>query len=111
MKFFVPYAHDRAQAEHVWAAVRLWLSDIGLPTTRRRIRGLALEIDGVDHKLAIGENTPDGDFVMVILEASDLDLFYVCTPHRGVLKGPPLPLALHEDWRVIDFDEEVVGHA
>lgn len=51
------------------------------------------------------------------LEASNVDIFVacpelsrrVCTPNRGVLQGPPLPLALHEDWRVVDFDEEVVG--
>jgi hypothetical protein len=111
MKFFVPH-FDAPDAERVWAGTRLWLSELGLPTTRRRIRALACEIDGKDHFLAVGGDTPDGeDFVMAILEASNLDLFYVCTPSRGLVDDIPYPLALDEHWRVIDFDEEVCGHA
>ena len=49
--------------------------------------------------------------MIVILEASNTDLFYACTPWRGVLEGPPCLLGLSEDGRAIDFDEEVVGHA
>jgi hypothetical protein len=111
VKFFVPYAEGRAQAEQVWAGVRLWLSDLGLDTTRRRIEALALRVGDSDHKVAVGRDTPDGELVMAIFEASDLGVFYVCTPDRGVLGDIPYPLALDESWRVIDFDEEVCGHA
>jgi hypothetical protein len=111
MKFVVPYAEGRAEAEQVWAGVRLWLSELGLATTRRRIEALALRIGDRDHKLAVGRKTPDGELVMAILESSDLDLFYLCTPTRGVLDDNPHPLALDEGWRVIDFDEEAVGYA
>lgn len=112
MKFFVPGARDEAQTERIWAGVRRWLAQLGLATTRRRIRALAYEIDGKDHFLAVGGETPDGeDFAMVILESSDLDIYYVCTPTRGMLDDIPYPLALDERWRVIDFDEEVCGWA
>jgi hypothetical protein len=72
-----------------------------------------MTIAGKDHEVAVGGETPDGDdFVMVILEASNLDIFYVCTPTRGMVDDIPYPLALDDEgWRVIDFEEEVVGHA
>ena len=112
MKFFVPCAGDWAEAEQVWAAVRLWLSDLGLPTTRRRIRALACEIAGDDHEVAVGSETPYGDEpVLVIPESSNLGIFYVCTASRGVLEDIPYPMWLDERWRVIDFDKEVCGHA
>lgn len=111
MKFFVP-AFDEPDAERVWAGTRQWLSELGLATTRRRIRALACEIAGKDHFVAVGCETPDSDEpVLVILESSDLGIFYICTPSRGVLDDIPYPMWLDESWRVIDFDEEVCGHA
>lgn len=111
MRFFIPHAADSDDAERIWAGIRLWLAELGLPTTRRRIRALSLEIDGVAHYVPVGGETPDGEVVMMILEASDNGLYYVCTPDRGMLEDIPIPMALHDEWRVIDFDEEVVGWA
>jgi len=113
VKFFVPCAHDEAEAERILAAVRLYLAELGLPTTRRRIRALGMTIEDKEHFLAVGGETPDGeDFVMVILEASNFDIFYVCTPSRGMLDDIPYPMALDDErWRANDFEEEAVGHA
>jgi hypothetical protein len=113
VKFFVPCAHDEAEAERIWAAVRMYLAGLGLPTTRRRIRALGMTIAGKDHEVAVGGEMPHGDdFVMVILESSNLDIFYVCTPSRGMVDDIPYPMALDDErWRVIDFEEEVCGHA
>jgi len=112
MKFFVPYAWDAASAEQIWAGTRLYLSELGLRTTRRRIRALACEIRGKDHFLAVGGDTPDGDdFVLIILESDWLGIYYVCTAGRVMADDIHYPLSLDENWRVIDFAEEVVGHA
>ena len=35
----------------------------------------------------------------------------MCTPTRGMVDDIPYPMQLDESWRVVDFDEEVVGHA
>ncbi len=111
MKFFVPGASECLDPEWIWAATRAGLLDLGLPTTRRRIQALALGPRG-KHRLEVGGEIPDGGGpVFVILEASNVDVFYVCTPWRGVLEGPPYVLGLSEDGRAIDFDEEVAGHA
>lgn len=110
MKFFVPCADDAAQAEAAWAGVRAHLFDLGLPTTRRRIHALSLH-PSLRQRVEVGRDTPDGEPVLIILEASNLDVFYVCTPYRGVLEGKPYVLGLNEHGRAIDFDEEVVGQA
>lgn len=98
MKFFVPYAADDAHAEQIWSDAWADLFDLGLPTAKRRIY--------------VGREVPD-DFgpAMLIFEASDLDVFYVCTPYNGVLGGEPFVLGLTERGRAIDFDEVVEGHA
>jgi hypothetical protein len=110
MRFFVPQARDDAEAERLWAAVRGDLLDRGLPTTCRRIRALSLHPD-CERLVEVGKDTPDDGPVMIILEASNLDLFYVCTPLRGALEGPPYALGLDALGYAIDFDEEAAGHA
>lgn len=47
--------------------------------------------------------------MQIILEASNVDVFYACTLTRGVLEGVPYALGLKEQGRVFDFNEEVVG--
>ena len=110
MKFFVTGSGDEADAEHLWATARVHLFELGLPTTRRRIHALSLRPD-CPQRVEVSGDTPDGETVLIILEASDADLFYVCTPGRGVLGGVPFVLGLDEDGNAIDFDPEVVGWA
>ena len=119
MKFFVPLTDDAEHAELIWDTARADLFDIGMPTTRRRIRALSFH-PGCERLLEVGRDTPEDDGpVMVILEASNRDVFVacpersrrVCTPYNGVLEGAPYILALTPGSRVIDFDEEVEGWA
>ena len=106
MKFFVPYAADEAHAEAIWCEARSALFDIGLPTTRRRIWALSLDGRLSRWLLHVGREIPDGEGpAMIIFEASNLDVFYVCTPWRGVLGGEPHIFGLCEHGRAIDFDE------
>ena len=109
MKFFVPYAADDAHAEAIWSEARSDLFDIGLPTTRRRIWALSLG-GGLPWLLHVGREIPDGEGpAMIIFEASNLDVYYVCTPWRGVLGGEPHVLGLSARGRAIDFDEAEEG--
>lgn len=108
MKFFVPFMGP-SEAEQLWAYTRQHLSGLGLETKRRRIQ--ALVTDG--GALQVGGDVPfeDEELVMIILESSEFDLFYVCTPGRGVRDDIPYPLSLDERWQVVDFDEEACGLA
>ena len=112
MKFFVPYAADDAHAEQIWNDARADLFDLGLPTTKRRIWALALDSREPGHLLHVGREIPD-DYgpAMLILEASNADVFYVCTPWNGVLGGEPFVLGLTKRGRTIDFDEVAEGNA
>ena len=48
---------------------------------------------------------------MLIFEASDLPIYYVCTPYNGVLGGEPFKLGLNSRGRAIGFDEVIEGNA
>jgi hypothetical protein len=105
VKFFVPYAADDAHSEAIWSDARSDLVDIGLPTTRRRIWALSLDGRRSGWLLHVGREMPEGEGpAMIIFEARNLEIFYVCTPWRGVLGGEPHVLRLNEHGRAIDFD-------
>jgi hypothetical protein len=108
VRFYVPFTEDVEEAEIVWSGLRERLLDSGLPTTRRRIRGLSLDDRRPGWRLEIGDLTPDTDEpVLVILESSDLDLYFVFTPDHG-LRGEPYPIALPEHGSAIPFEETAV---
>jgi len=109
MKFFIPSAGDRAEAEEMWGLLRAMLFDLGRPTTRRRIQALALGRGGDWILLEVGMETPDEDTVLAIFEASNNDLFYVCTPRQVLHQGRPHALGLADGAPVIDFDAGVIG--
>jgi hypothetical protein len=109
VRFFVPFVEEAALAEAIWAAARDDLLAHGLPTTRRRIYALSLDDRRPDWLLHVGRETPRDDGpALLILEASDVDLYFVCTPTRGLLEGPPVPLALGEHGSVVDFDDDPI---
>lgn len=112
MRFFVPWACDDDHAEQIWSDSRSDLFDLGLPTTKRRIWALSLDIRTPSTLLHIGREVR-GEYgpAMLILEASDMDVYYVCTPWNGVLGGEPFPMALGRRGRAIDFEEVVEGNA
>lgn len=109
MRFFVPFADDDGQAEIIWSGLRERLLDLGLPTTRRRIHALSLDDRRPGWRLHIGDETPDtGEPVLVILESSDLDLYFVFTPDHGLRSGEPYPIALPDHGSAIAFAETAI---
>jgi hypothetical protein len=112
VKFFVPYAADDAHAEQIWSDSRSDLFDLGFPTTKRRIWALSLDSSRPGWLLHIGREVPD-DYgpAMLIFEATDREVYYVCTPWNGVLGGEPFPMTLSKRGRAIDFEEVVEGNA
>ncbi len=112
MKFFVPFAADDDHAEQIWRDSRADLFDLGLPTTKRRIWALSLDLRRPEHLLHIGREVPEEyGPAMVIFEASNLDVYYVCTPWNGVLGGEPFVLGLNGRGRAIEFAEVTEGNA
>jgi hypothetical protein len=109
VKFFVPFTEDDEQAEAIWSSLRERLSDVGLPTTRRRIHALSLDDRRPGWRLAIGDRTPGtGEPVLVILQANDIGLYFVFTPDHGLIRGEPYPLTLPEHGSAIGFEENAI---
>jgi hypothetical protein len=109
VKFYVPFVDDDEQAELIWSGLREWLLDLGLPTSRRRIHALSLDDRRPDFRLEVGDQVPDtGEPVLVILEASEMDLYLIFTPDHGMMSGAPYPIALPEHGSAIDFEETAV---
>lgn len=106
MKFFVPgFRRQREMAEYAWLTFRAWLRDEGLPTSRRRILAVVAEIDGADHYIAVGHETPfDDSPAILILESSDGRHFHICTLKHGTGQALPWTLPLDWRWRVVDFE-------
>jgi hypothetical protein len=109
MKFFVPYTDCDGQAEAIWSGLRERLLDDGLSTTRRRIEALSLDDRRPDWRLEVGDGAPDtGEPVLVILESSDRDLYFVFTPGHGLIHGQPYSLALPEHGSAIPFEANAI---
>lgn len=106
MRFFVPgMRNDREMSEHAWLTFRWGLSEMGLPTTRRRIQALVAEIDGADYYIAVGHETPfDDALAILILESLDREHWHICTLEQGLNDTKPWTLAADERWRVVDFE-------
>jgi hypothetical protein len=90
MKFFLPAAADEAQAERVYQALAEQYQAI---VTNKRIYQLQWRHSRQDMSCTVDEKLPayykTGDEpVIVILDCGNL--FKICTPSRGVLRGEPV---------------------
>src|SRR5262245_40343668 len=94
--FFVPFANETEQAERVWQDTKRFMEEQGHQVLDRRIYQLTYSHDGTRYHDAIGEvNRAIGERVLVILDAGNL--FLVCTPNRGVIRGGPILVGKHWD--------------
>ncbi|MBZ5736926.1 hypothetical protein [Nocardioides mangrovi] len=102
MKFFVPTASDDDEAEHVWAATRVFARDqLGWEVTDRRIFQINYHHEGKPYVAEVGEPDPrTGETVLAILESN---AFLVCTRNRGVVRGEPILIGPEEVRTITDF--------
>ena len=90
MEFFVPAAEDRAEAERVYAAFARF---VGAPVLDKRIWKLKWVHNGMDMQCKVGGALPSyyqtGDEpVLAIFDCGNL--YKICTPNRGGLRGDPV---------------------
>jgi hypothetical protein len=99
MRFFIPYADNR-EADRLWSEVRAALLDQGFPTTARRIQALMLGSGDSQIVLAVGMSLPDTEEpILIILEASNHDIYYACTPLQRHRPRHALPARPQRAWR------------
>jgi hypothetical protein len=107
MKFFVPAAKDAAQAEEVYEGIRKFNSEqMGATLSLRRIYRVVGVHDGKPFTATVGEPFERlREVVVVILLDTSRNVYFICTPNRGVLRGEPYLSGAHEIQGAEDFEE------
>lgn len=110
MKFFIPFAEDEAQAEQVYLSTRRFVTeDNESVLSRRRIYSLDFKHEGKNYHVAVGEVfSRIHEIVIAILYHPAMDLYYVCTPSRGVVRGMPYLTGGNEVYYVGYFEQSNV---
>lgn len=101
MKFFLP-EYPAGDAERAYEAIRRFVGEGGI-LSPRRIYKLAFKHNGTLRFAQIGREDPlGGELLTAILYLPKRDLYLLCTPNRGVLRGDPIMagghLVLSEDF-------------
>lgn len=85
MKLFVPEADTDDQAFRVLESIKQHLS---LPSIDNLYHQIAWVHDGKKYDAVVGNTTNfNGELVIAIVCDKSRDLFHVCTPTRGVVRG------------------------
>ena len=89
MRFFIPFAESDEMRDHTYDAIKKHLGqEAGATFSDREIRLLRWRHDGREHEAEVGkETTFNNEPVIAILYEPMRDLYHVCTPNRGVLRG------------------------
>lgn len=89
MKFFVPATENEAQAEKVLSSIKKFLEEeLGAVTDTRRIFNLLFIHNGKQHYAEIGKfDDVSGEPIIAILHEPKRQIYHICTPNRGVLRG------------------------
>ncbi len=106
MKFFIPAAENEEQEQKVYQSIKEHITS-GAPGTisERKIFSLSYKHDGTNYQAEVGiAEKPNGELVIAILYDETRDLYHVCTPNRGVVKGGSIMVGAHDVSSVSDFD-------
>jgi hypothetical protein len=102
-EFFVPATRTPEHAEAVWEGTRrLAQESLGREIGDRRIFRLRYVHEGNTVTAEIGQEEPtSGGVVLMIFESNP---YLVCTPHRGVFSGTPIPIERQSVVEIVEFD-------
>ena len=88
--FFIPFADTAEQAETVYASIRAFMAKVAFRPNDRRIYQIAYRHNGKDYVATVGEEGPENEPVIAILETFNPGpLYMICSPNRGVVRGEP----------------------
>src|SRR5688572_8885830 len=106
MKFFIPAAQDEAQAESVYGAIKLFLSEqLGAEFADERIHSIRYTHEGRTYDDVVGRpNSRNGEPVIAILYEPARSLYHVCTENRGVARGQSILVGGHTVESLVRFD-------
>ena len=111
MKFWVPAADTQEQETQVYDAIKSHLKDgLGAEFSDRKIQKIDWTHEGKAFSAEVGEDAPAyfngiGELVIAIFYEPLRNLYHICTPNRGVLRGLSILAGSNSVRNTIDFDE------
>jgi len=113
MKFFIPEAQSAEEAAKVYSAIKAHLRQgLGARFAGRMIRSLHWQHDGKKYEAEVGKCTSFNDeIVIAILYEPKRNLYHVCTPTRGVLRGMSILAGGHSVFTVADFTKKGIAQS
>lgn len=106
-EFFVPLAENRKHGEKVYSGIRKHVSEVmgGAVLSDKRIFRLQHTHTGNRYFAEVGEtHALYRELVIAILYDESRDLYYVCTPNRGVVRGEPILVGADRVIDIVPFD-------
>ena len=106
MEFFIPQVDDAEQQRSLYEGIRSFVSDkMGAHLSPRKLFSLTYRHDENAYHAEVGQpHALNGEPVLAILYERTRDLYYVCTPTRGVVRGMPILVGSGLVERSVDFD-------
>ena len=108
MKFFIPAASGPEQTASIYESIKQFLGEeLGAVFADRKVHRLGWMHDGKAYTAEVGQETSvNREPVIAILFEPARDLYHVCTPNRGVLRGMSILAGGHSVTMVSDFEAE-----
>jgi hypothetical protein len=108
MKFFIPGASDAAQTDRVYKATREFVSrETAAKLSDRRVYRIHGIHNGKEFRAQVGDSFERlQEHVVAILFDAGRNLYYVCTPNRGVIRGEPYLVGADEAGSIEDFEQD-----
>jgi hypothetical protein len=108
MTFFVQGAHDTETTDRIYKVTSEYVSgDLGVELSDRRVYLVYGKRDGTLFEARVGE--PFERYcepVIAIFYVEERDLYFVCTPNRGSMRGVPYVFEGSEVIFVADFEPD-----
>jgi len=108
MKFYIPHAKTSEQTKDVYQSIKTFLKkELGADFSNRKIQTLRYVNDGQIEVAEVGQYCPvNSEEVIAILYENIRDLYHICTPNHGVVRGCSIFIGGNEVRDVQDFKNE-----
>ncbi|RFM30071.1 hypothetical protein [Deminuibacter soli] len=94
-KFFIPFANSPAEAEEAYGLIKESLQAQGNKISDMRIASISFRHEGKVYYEEVGEQSERiGETIIAIFRTDRL--FLVLSKNRGIVKGEPMLVGLHE---------------
>ena len=108
MEFHIPDTSSQEEADETYERIVRWIERLRGPVQDRRIYEIEY-YDGDNDRtdcIQIGDVVPQvGERAIAILQSKQRDMFMICTPTRGVIKGGPIMIGDRNVRSAIEFED------